>query len=108
MTYTNNGDGVLVSHTLGGTTTHYIQDLAAPLPQVLQVTGGATTTYLYGLDRLAEVRSGQRTWEGHDARGSVRQLLNDQGSAFAIPYYDAWSIPSNRSRATPFGFTGEL
>jgi len=109
ITHAYNGDGVLVSDAVsGGTPTRYTQDLAAALPQVLQVSGGATTTYLYGLDRLAEVRGGQRTWEVHDALGSVRQMLNDQGGAFATQQYDAWGVPSNRSASTPFGFTGEL
>jgi len=44
----------------------------------------------------------------HDALGSVRQVLNDQGGAPPTQQYDAWGVPSNRSAATPFGFTGEL
>jgi YD repeat-containing protein len=57
-----NGDGVLVSQSVGATTTRYTQDLAAPLSQVLQVLGSGSTTYLYGLDRLAAQAGGTTTW----------------------------------------------
>lgn len=58
--------------------------------------------------RLADVRGGQRTWEVHDALGSVRQVLNDQGSAFATQQHDAWGVPSTVSARASFGFTGEV
>lgn len=109
VTHAYNGDGVLVNDAVtSGTPICYTQDVVAALPQVLHLSGGVTTTYVYGLERLAEVRGGQRTWEVHDAVGSVRQVLNEQGGAFTTQQYDAWSIPSNRSGATPFGFIGEL
>jgi YD repeat-containing protein len=79
--YMYNGDGVLTADTVNGNATTYTQDLAAPLAQVLQVSGGQPTTYLYGLERLAEVRGSQRTWYAYDALGSVRQVLNDDGGA---------------------------
>jgi hypothetical protein len=66
-----NGDGVLVQ----AGTTFYTQDLVAPLSQVLS---DGTDTYLYGHNRLASVDStGTRTWELHDALGSVRHTLDD-------------------------------
>ncbi len=60
--YTYNGDGTLVAQTANGVQTHFTQDLAAPLSQILQTTqGGATTSYLYGLERLASVSGSTRT-----------------------------------------------
>ncbi len=53
------GDGVLVAQTTGGTTTRYVQDLAAPLSQILS---DGTASYVYGVDRLAGVTGGVRTW----------------------------------------------
>lgn len=45
-----NGDGVRLRQVVAGTPTSYTQDLAAPLPVVLQSkTGGTTTKYLYSM-----------------------------------------------------------
>ena len=50
-TYTYNGNGVLVAQETDDETTTYLQDLAAPLAQVVQMQQGiTTTTYLHGLD----------------------------------------------------------
>jgi hypothetical protein len=53
-----------------------------PLSQVLEETrGGEDTRYLYGLQRLAALdTAAARTWELHDALGSVRQTLDDAGA----------------------------
>jgi hypothetical protein len=51
------GDGALVDDGI----THYTQDFAAALSQVVQTTQGVTTTNdAYGLDRLASVASSTR------------------------------------------------
>ena len=86
--YAYNGDGTLVSQTASSVTTRYTQDLAAPLTQVLQTQVGtaARTDYLYGLNRLASLNSGVKTWYAADALGSVRQTLNDAG----VPLHWAW------------------
>jgi hypothetical protein len=42
--------------------THYTQELASPLSQMLQtIDGGTTTEHLYGLDRLTSVANGAHT-----------------------------------------------
>ena len=48
-----------VTAVIGGTTTRYVQDLAAPLSQVLS---DGTASYVYGAERLAGVTGGVRTW----------------------------------------------
>ena len=101
-----NGDGTLVSQVTGATTTRYTQDLASPLSQVLQTVGANTTTYLYGLERLA-VNSSPKTWYISDGLGSVRRTVNDAGSVLATTSYDPWGSPQS-ALSTPFGFTGEL
>jgi RHS repeat-associated protein len=108
-TNTYNGDGVLIAQESGGTTTRYVQDLQAPLPQVLATTqGSATTRYVYGLDRLASVSGTTRTWEVHDALGSARQTLGNNGQPTSTLRYDAWGMPVDNTQPAPFGFTGEF
>ncbi len=73
-----NGDGVRLKQIVAGTVTTYTQDLAAPLPVVLQSKIGATTTkYLYSIGTRP---IGQYTsaWEYllPDALGSVRQIAD--------------------------------
>jgi RHS repeat-associated protein len=101
------GDGVLLKQVTNGITTRYIQDLAAPLSQVLQTTGPATTNHIYGLDRLASKTSSTRSWYLADALGSVRRTLTDGGAAASLLFYDPWGTPESGSVPT-FGFTGEL
>ncbi len=77
--YTSNGDGTLVAQTANGVQTSFTQDLAAPLSQILQTAqGGATTNYLYGLERLASVSGTMRTWYTGDALGSVPDADNNR------------------------------
>jgi hypothetical protein len=42
ITYAYNGDGALVSQVTGGVTTRSVQDLAAPLSQILRTVQGST------------------------------------------------------------------
>jgi RHS repeat-associated protein len=104
-----NGDGTLVSQAVGGVTTRYTQDLAAPLSQVLQTQVGASTRtdYLYGLNRLASLSGSTKTWYASDALGSVRRTVADAGTPLGIVNYDPWGTPESGSVPT-FGFTGEV
>ncbi len=87
-TATSNGNGVLVAAERGTGITHFTQDLAAPLSQVLhQTQGTTTTTVLSGHARLAAVQHGTRSWELHDGLGSVRLLLDEAGG-----YSTAWAM----------------
>jgi hypothetical protein len=55
-----------------------------------QVLNDGTNTYLYGAQRLASVGSGGRTWELHDALGSVRLHLDDAGAVQHRLTFDAF------------------
>jgi YD repeat-containing protein len=107
--YTYNGDGTLVSQATSGVTTRYTQDLAAPLSQVLQTKVGAATPtdYIYGLNRLASLNSGVKTWYAADALGSVRRTVTDAGVPLGVINYDPWGTPETETVPT-FGFTGEV
>ncbi len=110
--YVYNSDGTLVSRTANGTTTSYIQDLAADQSQILAGTVGMTTTdYLNGRDTapLAALTGGTRTWYGVDGQGSVRQSLDDSGTILGVQNYDPFGqIEAGSSPIGPFGYTGEL
>jgi RHS repeat-associated protein len=108
-TYASNGDGVMVSQTLGGNTTRYTQDLASPLSQILQITQGSSTTrYFHGLERLTALNGSTRTWYATDVLGSVRRTLSDSGTPGAPLSYDPWGTPQYGATPPTFGFTGEL
>jgi RHS repeat-associated protein len=105
---TYNGDGVLVAQNANGLTTSYVQDLASPLSQVLQTSqNGSTSSYLYGLERLAAVSGTTRAWYNGDALASVRMTLSDTGMPLSAVNYDPWGTPESGTVPT-FGFTGEL
>jgi len=108
--YAYNGDGTLVSQTVGLSTTQFTQDLAGSESQILatQTGGGANTDYLYGLDRLASVSGGTRTWYGTDPQGSVRYTLDDAGNAGAPRSYDPFGTPESAASSGLFGYTGEV
>jgi RHS repeat-associated protein len=111
-TNTYNGDGVLVKQVANGTTMRYTQDLAAPLPQILQAPdfiarGLPPVNYIYGSERLAAFSSLWHNWYLNDALGSVRLMLSNSGGAFGVVNYDPWGAVENGTLPT-FGFTGEL
>ena len=95
-----NAAGVLVQQG----TTRYVQDLAAPLSQILS---DGTATSVYGQERLFALSGGTRTWYAADALGSVRRTLPDSGVAGSSVNYDPWGQVQSGTIPT-FGFTGEL
>ena len=95
--YEYNGDGVRVAQIEDGLRTDYVQDVAAPLPQVLTARqGGTVSTYLRGLGLIGEQRAGTgpmaepATWQYSlpDALGSVRQVMDGQGQLTVGRHYD--------------------
>lgn len=79
---TYNGDGARLKQTVNSVPTTCTQDLAAPLPVVLQAKTGVTSTqYLFGLGTrpLTEYDS---AWEYllADGLGSVRQIADASGT----------------------------
>jgi len=43
---------------------------------------------VYGLNRLASLNSGVKTWYAADALGSVRRTVTDAGTPLGVIYYD--------------------
>jgi hypothetical protein len=106
-----NRDGARLKQTVNSVPTTYTQDLAAPLPVVLQAKTGTTTTlYLFdmGTRPLAEYDS---AWEYllADGLGSVRQIADDGSNVRLTESYEPYgSLLNSQGGATSaFGFTGE-
>ena len=102
IAYDYNGDGVLVALD-DGSLTRYVQDLATPLPVILD---DGAAQYVYGHERLFGDDGSDRTWYLGDALGSVRLTLDAAGVPLAGLNYDPWGTPQSTTIA-PFGFTGE-
>ena len=105
--YDYNGDGVLIARGVNSNFTRFSQDLALPLPQILQTSWSSDDTFIYGRDRFAMTNTWGRSWYSTDGIGSVRQTANDSGLPLSVGSYDPWGMPEHRSNGI-FGFTGEL
>jgi hypothetical protein len=93
-----NGDGARLQQIIAGVPTTYTQDLAAPLPVVLQAkTGSATTQYVYALGTrpLAQYST---AWEYLllDILGSVCQIADASGDAILTESHESHSVMSFR------------
>lgn len=99
-----------MSQTVNGVTTYYVLDLAGGLTQVLaEVTGGVTTTYLYGNGRIAQYDGSDFEYFLPDALGSVRQLADELGDVTLARRYEPYGdvLESTGLGTTSYGFTGE-
>jgi len=106
-------DGESVTETV-----YFVHDAAGILSQILQVqdaSGQTRATYVYGLDRLAQVDGENRAeYFLYDGLGSVIALSDHKGEVTARYDYDEFGNPLGGKRfglkpdATIFGFTGEL
>jgi RHS repeat-associated protein len=111
--YTYNGLGDRLSQFKDGVTTHYTLDLNAGLTQVLQ---DGTNTYLYGVNRIAQVAETQTGYFLPDALGSVRQMTDAYGDVTLTQDYTPRLRPrrgygeiltSEGTTTTDYAFTGE-
>jgi RHS repeat-associated protein len=103
------GDGSRISMTVGGETTTYTLDVAAPLVQVLVANeDGIRTAYLYGIARIGEEDS---VWQYYlaDHLGSVRSLVDAEESVAGTRAYQPYGAPLSSAGAAEsvYGFTGE-
>ena len=109
--FSYNGDGARLRQVVAGAPTTYTQDLAAPLPVVLQSKTGATTSkYVYSLGTrpLAQNTS---AWEYllPDALGSVRQIADANGTVILAKSYEPYGtvLTSSGSATSIFEYGGE-
>jgi len=101
------GDGVRLGKTVGGVTTAYVQDLAAPLPVVLtEVTGGDTSLYVYGNDlSTLEDSVGDAHFYHLDGLGSTRALSNVAGASTDTYSYDVFGEIRSKSGSSSQSYT---
>ncbi len=111
VSFAYDGDGVRLSKTVNGTTTSYLQDVAAPLPVVLvEGINGQENRYVYGNDLIAILDSVDVPAYYHvDGLGSTRALSD--GGAHRTDYYSYDVFGATRahvgSSVQDFTFTGE-
>jgi RHS repeat-associated protein len=97
---------------VNSTTTHYTLDLNAGLTQVLDESapqGYGTTTYTYGLGRIAQTGSTTEYFLG-DALGSVRQMTDQSGAITYARAYDPYGVVTQAggTSQSAYGYTGEM
>ncbi len=105
--YQYNGLGDRLQQTVNSETTNYTLDLNAGLTQVLE---DGTDTYLYGMDRIAQVSGANTDYFLGDALGSVRQLADESSTITLSKSYDPYGnvIANVGNGATIYGYTGEI
>ncbi len=109
--FSYNGDGARLKQIIAGTVTTYTQDLAAPLPVVLQSqTGADATQYMYALGTRPLAQYGA-AWEYllPDALGSVRQIVDANGNVTLAESYEPYGsvLNSTGTASSIFRYSGE-
>jgi len=108
--YTYSGDGVRLAQDVNGVATRYVNDVVAPLPQVLQEQrSGTQVAYLYGLGQVGQYDSGTWSYQHPDGLGSVRHQSDGDGRVQMVRSYTPFGAPLSQL-GTPqgsFGFAGE-
>ena len=107
--YQYDGDGNKVGITQGAVGTQLINDAAGAI-RLAQISSGATTDYVYGLNRISEVTPTAEYFYETDGLGSVVNLTTSVGSIAATYSYDPWGRPEQGALGispTPFRYTGE-
>ena len=105
-TFSYDGLGDRLQQTVNSETTNYTLDLNTGLTQVLD---DSTDTYLYGVDRIAQVGGENTDYFLGDALGSVRQLADENGEITLGESYDPYGnvIASIGDSTSVYGFDGE-
>jgi len=107
FSYAYNGLGDRVSQTVNEVTTEYVLDIHSSLTQVLQ---DGMNTYLYGVNRMAQVVETQTGYFLPDALGSVRQIADDSGLVTLGQSFTPFGevLETYGSAQTDYAFTGEM
>jgi len=109
VSYTYDGLGNRLQQAANGNTITYVNDLNAGLTQVLS---DGTNTYLYGVDRIAQLPANNPQKADYflgDALGSVRQMADETSAVIYAASYDPFGNvnASAGNGSSMFGYTGE-
>ena len=113
LQYQYDANNILVSQRTDGIETRLLIDANQTYAQVLEEydpTGTTHLSYVYGLGRLSEERSGQRYFAHVDGLGSTRVVTDENGGNITSTYtYGAFGtlIEATGSTHSSYRFTGE-
>ncbi len=104
--YSYNGQGDCLASTTSDILKTYTLDLNAGLTQVLQ---DGTNTYVYGVNRIAQVSETHSGYFLTDTLGSVRQMTDEEGEVTLTQSYTPYGevLESVGTASTVYAFTGE-
>lgn len=87
--YAYNGNGLRVSKTVNGVTTHFVWNQAQAMSELLQ---DGSTYYIYGPDGqpIEQIAAEKPTYLHQDQQGSVRLLTDSSGNVVGRYDYDSW------------------
>ncbi|HKT83978.1 MAG TPA: RHS repeat-associated core domain-containing protein [Solirubrobacterales bacterium] len=107
-TYAYDGNGLRVSETINGTTTHMAWSMAGGQPLLLY---DGTNYYLYGPEGLPfeQIASEAPTYLHHDQQGSTRLLTNSSGETKGTYTYTPYGATEGHTgtATTPLGYDGQ-
>jgi RHS repeat-associated protein len=104
--YQYNGMGDRLQQTVNGNTTTYVLDINSSLPEVLN---DGQSTYIYGLDNIAQVNAGGTQYFLGDGLNSTRQLTDTDRQITLAQSYDPFGnvIYSAGNGQSAYGYTSE-
>jgi RHS repeat-associated protein len=100
IAYAYNGEGLRVSKTVSGVSTHFVWNQTEPTSELLQ---GGGTYDIYGANGtpIEEISSETPTYLLQDQQGSTRLLADSDGTAVGRYSYSSWgSVTSHTGTAT--------
>jgi RHS repeat-associated protein len=111
--YTHDGDGNLMSAANGTSTTNYLWDINTDLPQLAMernASGTLLRRYIYGMNRVSVLSSGNTYYYAYDRLGSVADLISADGAnhwSYAYnPYGDSRSAGTSTA-LNPMRYAGQ-
>ena len=104
--YAYNGLGDRLRQIINGAPTTYALDINTSLPEVLS---DGQSTYIYGLDNIAQTNAQGMQYFLGDALNSTRQLTDASGGVTLSQSYDPFGnvINSTGTGQSVYGYTGE-
>ena len=108
IAYAYNGDGLRMSKTVSGVTTHFVWSEAESPPELLQ---DGAISYIYGPEGtpIEQISGNTPAYLHQDQQGSTRLLTDGEGNVVGRYNYDAWGNVTSHtgSAATNLQYDGQ-